>query len=90
VSDDTDKPFPRIGRKPRAVLAAQIARRRARDELARRVGEAAGAVTPGVRDRTSRRRGRDDSLGARLREASRRERGVEPLERLTGRRVLYA
>jgi hypothetical protein len=69
VSYDTDKPFPRIGRKPRPALAAQIARRRARDALDRRVGEAAGAVTPGVRDRASgRRRPRDDSFGARLRD----------------------
>jgi hypothetical protein len=50
VADD-DKPFPRIGRKPRPVMAAQLARRRARDELDRRVGEAAGAVTSGVRQR---------------------------------------
>jgi hypothetical protein len=67
VSDDTDKPFPRLARKPRPVMAAQRLKRRARDEFDRRVGEAAGAVTPGVQDRTSRRRPRDDTFGARLR-----------------------
>jgi hypothetical protein len=72
MSEDTEQPFPRLGRKPRAVMAAQRLKRQARDELDRRVGEAAGAVTPGVRDRASGRpRPRDDSFGARLRERMR-------------------
>jgi hypothetical protein len=70
VSDD-EQPFPRFGRKPRPVMAAQKARRRALDALDQRAGEAAGAVTPGVRDRTSRRRRRDEGFGARLRERMR-------------------
>jgi hypothetical protein len=68
MSEDTEQPFPRLGRKPRAVMAAQRLKRQARDELDRRVGEAAGAVSPGVRDRASGRRPRNESFGARMRD----------------------
>jgi hypothetical protein len=72
MSEDTEQPFPRLGRKPRPVLAAQIARRRALDALDQRVESVAGAISPGVRDRASGRRPPpDDSFGARLRERMR-------------------